>query len=234
MYCIVFIEFVLYPSSDRYSPYTPAICNYIKESFNFKINKDENEKFILILDEINRAEVSKVLGELFFSIDPGYRGKKGKVKTQYSNLQTHEDVFKDGFYVPDNVYIIGTMNDIDRSVESFDFAMRRRFAWKEIKAEDRLSMWEGEIDEWIDEARVRLSLLNKALENIQGLNSSYHIGPAYFLKLANYDGDFEALWKHHLQSLLFEYLRGYPDADEQLGNLKKAYDMVDPNDASND
>lgn len=228
-----------YLETDRvtdWKPYLIPICEYIKTNYDLKLASavDKDKKFVIILDEINRAEVSKVLGELFFSIDPGYRGKKGKVKTQYSNLQTHEDVFKDGFYVPDNVYIIGTMNDIDRSVESFDFAMRRRFAWKEIKAEDRLSMWEGEIDEWIDEARVRLSLLNKALENIQGLNSSYHIGPAYFLKLANYDGDFEALWKHHLQSLLFEYLRGYPDADEQLDNLKKAYDMVDFNDASND
>ena len=222
-----------YPNSDRYSPYTPAICNYIKENFNFKINKDESKKFILILDEINRAEISKVLGELFFSIDPSYRGESGRVTTQYSNLQTSEDVFKDGFYVPENVYIIGTMNDIDRSVESFDFAMRRRFAWREIKAKDRLSMWDGEIDEWIEEAKARLNSLNGSIESIQGLNSAYHVGPAYFLKLTNYDGDFEALWMHHLQSLLFEYLRGYPDSEQQLEQLKNAYDMVDY-DASND
>ena len=187
---------------------------------------DKNKKFILILDEINRAEISKVLGELFFSIDPGYRGESGRVTTQYANLQTEEDLFKEGFYIPDNVYIIGTMNDIDRSVESFDFAMRRRFAWKEIKSVDRLSMWDGQINDWADEAKQRLIALNKAIESVQGLSTAYHVGPAYFLKLANYDGDFDKLWTYHLESLLFEYMRGYPDAEQQLQGLKDAYNLI--------
>ena len=140
-------------------------------------------------------------------------------------MQTDEDVFKSGFYIPDNVYIIGTMNDIDRSVESFDFAMRRRFAWKEIKSADRLSMWEGQIDDWAEEAEQRLTDLNKAIESVQGLNSAYHVGPSYFLKLANYDGDFDKLWTYHLESLLFEYLRGYPDAEQQIQGLKDAYNL---------
>ncbi|WP_288996412.1 AAA family ATPase [uncultured Psychrobacter sp.] len=210
----------------RWKPYLVSVCTYIEENYGLRMEntKDKGKKFILILDEINRAEISKVLGELFFSIDPGYRGESGRVTTQYANLQTEEDVFKDGFYIPDNVYIIGTMNDIDRSVESFDFAMRRRFAWKEIKAKGRLSMWEGQIDKWADEARQRLTALNSAIESVQGLSDAYHVGPAYFLKLANYNGDFDKLWTYHLQSLLFEYLRGYPDADEQLASLKSAYD----------
>ena len=196
---------------------------------------DKDKKFILVLDEINRAEISKVLGELFFSIDPGYRGESGRVTTQYANLQTDDDVFKDGFYIPENVYIIGTMNDIDRSVESFDFAMRRRFAWKEIKSEDRLSMWDGQIDEWSDEAKQRLIALNKAIESVQGLSAAYHVGPAYFLKLTNYDGDFDKLWTYHLESLIFEYLRGYPDAEQQLQGLKDAYNLESRfDDARND
>ncbi len=85
-------------------------------------NKNENKKFVFIIDEINRGEISKIFGELFFSIDPGYRGNNGIVKTQYHNLQPQDidgaaNPFHDGFYIPDNVYIIGTMNDIDRSVE---------------------------------------------------------------------------------------------------------------------
>lgn len=210
-----------------WKPYLIPICNYIKENYDLRMSNtcDKNKKFIIILDEINRAEISKVLGELFFSIDPGYRGESGRVTTQYANLQTDEDVFKEGFYIPDNVYIIGTMNDIDRSVESFDFAMRRRFAWKEIKSEDRLSMWEGQIDDWLEEAKRRLTDLNKAIESVQGLNSAYHVGPSYFLKLTNYDGDFDKLWTYHLESLLFEYLRGYPDADQQIQGLKDAYNL---------
>jgi hypothetical protein len=99
-------------------------------------------KYIFIIDEINRGELSKIFGELFFSIDPGYRGKKEmRVQTQYQNLITDDtDPFKDGFYVPQNVYIIGTMNDIDRSIESMDFAIRRRFAWVEVKANDNTEM----------------------------------------------------------------------------------------------
>ncbi|WP_201508310.1 McrB family protein [Psychrobacter alimentarius] len=210
-----------------WKPYLIPICDYIKTNYKFNLPSimDKHKKFVIILDEINRAEVSKVLGELFFSIDPGYRGIKGEVQTQYANLQTNEDVFKKGFYIPDNVYIIGTMNDIDRSVESFDFAMRRRFAWKEIKSADRLSMWEGEIDDWAEEAKQRLTVLNKAIESIQGLSTAYHVGPSYFLKLANYGGDFDKLWTYHLESLLFEYLRGYPDTEQQIQGLKDAYNL---------
>ena len=211
-----------------WKPYLIPVCEYIQENYDLRMSNtgDKNKKFILILDEINRAEISKVLGELFFSIDPGYRGESGRVTTQYANLQNEEDVFKDGFYIPENVYIIGTMNDIDRSVESFDFAMRRRFAWKEIKSADRISMWDGQIDDWSDEAKQRLIALNKAIESIQGLSAAYHVGPSYFLKLANYEGDFNKLWTYHLESLLFEYLRGYPDAEQQLQGLKDAYNLI--------
>jgi len=180
--------------------------------------------YVIIIDEINRAEISKVFGELFFSIDPGYRGPEGRVKTQYSNLQDEDDVFYDGFYVPENVYIIGTMNDIDRSVESFDFAMRRRFAWVEIKAEDRISMWNGNIDQWKVEALSKMQALNAEIEKQQGLGSAFCIGPAYFLKLNNYNGDFEKLWNLHLEGVISEYLRGFPDKEKTLSDLKSAYE----------
>ncbi len=186
------------------------------------------KNYVFIIDEINRAEISKVFGELFFSIDAGYRGEKGKVKTQYSNLQDEDDIFYEGFYVPENVYIIGTMNDIDRSVESMDFAMRRRFAWKEVSALDRISIWEGKIDIWKNEAEKRMTALNNAIEEVQGLSSAYHIGPAYFLNIEKYQDDenpFEQLWKRHLKGVIFEYLRGIPNSAELLEKLKSAYDL---------
>ncbi len=196
-----------------------------------KAKDNPEKKYIFIIDEINRADVSKVFGELFFSLDPGYRGEKGVVKTQYDNLGTG---FSDkGFYVPKNVYIIGTMNDIDRSVESFDFAFRRRFAWVEISAESQINMLEnsknedGETllsEEDASVAEKRLLALNEAISNIEGLNSSYHIGPAYFLKLKN--GDFRQLWENHLLGLLTEYLRGRPNMDESLAILKNAYNPI--------
>ena len=106
--------------------------------------QDGSHPYVFIIDEINRGEISKIFGELFYSIDRGYRGEKGRVSTQYQNLIKEDDEFYEGFYVPENVYIIGTMNDIDRSVDSMDFALRRRFAWKEITAESRISMLDDE------------------------------------------------------------------------------------------
>ena len=100
-----------------------------------KTKQAELKKYIFIIDEINRGEISKIFGELFFAIDPGYRGKAGEISTQYSNLHSDPD---EKFYIPENVYIIGTMNDIDRSVDSFDFAMRRRFRFVELKADKHL------------------------------------------------------------------------------------------------
>ena len=176
--------------------------------------KDKNKPYIFIIDEINRGEISKIFGELFFSVDPGYRGVKGKVQTQYQNLITEDDPFKEGFYIPENVYIIGTMNDIDRSVECMDFAMRRRFTFKEITAEESAKNMELGTD-----ATERMMSLNNAISEIDGFNSSFHIGAAYFKGV----DDFDALWELKLAGLLKEYLRGMPDAEESLEALKKAY-----------
>ncbi len=205
-----------------------AFDNFIQEnsSGTTEVEIVERKEFVIIIDEINRAEISKVFGELFFSIDAGYRGTSGRVKTQYSNLQEDGDIFNEGFYIPENVYIIGTMNDIDRSVESFDFAMRRRFAWKEIQAIDRISMWDGVIDDWKEEALERMTSLNSKIETIQGLSSAFHIGPAYFLKLKNYDGSFDQLWENHLDGVLVEYLRGLPENDKLLSELKIAFNIT--------
>lgn len=180
------------------------------------------EAAVFIIDEINRGEISKIFGELFFSIDPGYRGLAGRVKTQYQNLIEEGDAFKEGFYVPENVYIIGTMNDIDRSVESMDFAMRRRFAWKEVTAEDSMKMLNG--THYEDEAKKRMQNLNNAILKVRGLGGAYQIGAAYFKKIKDYGGDFQKLWDFHLKGLLFEYLRGNMNAEEQLEELKKAYE----------
>lgn len=183
---------------------------------------DTDKKFVFIIDEINRGEISKIFGELFFSIDPDYRGEKGSVSTQYANL--HETDEK--FYIPENVYIIGTMNDIDRSVDTFDFAMRRRFRFVEITAESQLGMLDKELEEKAEEAKLRLRNLNAAIENVQELNSHYHIGPSYFLSLKEVKFDYELLWSDYLKPLLEDYLRGSYDEAETLETLKKAFDMT--------
>jgi 5-methylcytosine-specific restriction endonuclease McrBC GTP-binding regulatory subunit McrB len=124
--------------------------------------------------------------------------------------------------VPENVYIIGTMNDIDRSVESMDFAMRRRFAWSEVTAEESMNMLNG--THYENEAKRRMQKLNNAILKVRGLGEAYQIGAAYFKKIDDYGGDFQKLWDVHLKGLLYEYLRGNVNANEQLEELKKAYD----------
>ncbi|ORO85963.1 endonuclease [Streptococcus mitis] len=180
------------------------------------------DNFVFIIDEINRGEISKIFGELFFSIDPSYRGEKGSVSTQYANL--HETDEK--FYIPENVYIIGTMNDIDRSVDTFDFAMRRRFRFVEVTAESQVGMLDKELNIHAEEAKIRLRNLNAAIENIQELNSHYHIGPSYFLRLKEVKFDYELLWSDYLKPLLEDYLRGSYDEVETLETFKKAFDLT--------
>ena len=180
------------------------------------------DKFVFIIDEINRGEISKIFGELFFSIDKGYRGEKGSVSTQYANL--HETDEK--FYIPENVYIIGTMNDIDRSVDTFDFAMRRRFRFVEVTAESQLYILDKELGNRAEEAKTRLRNLNAAIENVQELNSHYHIGPSYFLDLNDVDFDYELLWSDYLKPLLEDYVRGSYEEAEILETLKKAFDLT--------
>ena len=224
--------------SAEYS-YLLAIYKAIRD-FNFssfelsskEIIKQEKKNFVFIIDEINRGEVAKIFGELFYCVDPGYRGEKGRISTQYQNLVTCGE-FQKGFFIPENVYIIGTMNDIDRSVESMDFAFRRRFTWAEVKASDTVDMLYPsttengeptglESKELADEAKRRMENLNNAISAIEGLNEAYHIGASYFLKLKNYDGDFECLWEYHIKGILQEYLRGNPNG--KIDDLKAAYD----------
>ena len=197
-------------------------------------NKIERKPFVFIIDEINRGEASKILGELFYAIDPGYRGKKDiRVKTQYQNLVPETDVFSEGFYIPENVFILGTMNDIDRSIESMDFAMRRRFTWKEIKPEDTQSMLDTL--ESATKAKSVMARLNNEISKIEGLGPAYQVGPSYFLKLGDNGGNFEKLWNMNIDPLLREYIRGFRKSEEIMEKLRNAYfDTKESNSNIND
>ena len=216
-----------YNKQEYYKSGGKTVLETLKKRFGLKdyvspTEIDTDKKFVFIIDEINRGEISKIFGELFFSIDPGYRGEKGSVSTQYANLHENDEKF----YIPENVYIIGTMNDIDRSVDTFDFAMRRRFRFVEVTAESQVGMLDEVLGNKAQEAKIRLRNLNAEIEKVQELNSHYHIGPSYFLKLEEVNFDYELLWSDYLKPLLEDYLRGSYEEVETIANLKKAFDKT--------
>lgn len=178
--------------------------------------KDEPKKpFVFIIDEINRGELSKIFGELFYSIEPEYRGKVGSVRTQYNTMVKVGDVFKEGFYIPKNVFIIGTMNDVDRGVEAMDFAVRRRFAWREITAaESAENMGIKGL------ARAKMDALNEAIKKNE-LSEAFCIGGAFFRNIKN--GDYDALWRLKLKGIISEYFRGEPGAEDKIKYIENAY-----------
>ena len=185
---------------------------------------NEEELYFFVVDEINRADLSKVFGELMFGLEESYRGIENRFDTQYMNLPTYEvkdgkaskmekDCFENGFFIPKNLKFIGTMNDIDRSVESFDFALRRRFQWIDIKAnevmESSLTDMLPKYKDLIGPLADRIKAMNNELNNSGfGLSEAYYIGPAYF---KNYDGNKESLktiFNEKIEPIIREYTRG--------------------------
>ena len=187
--------------------------------------------FLFIIDEINRAEISKVLGEIMYCLDPDYRGIKGAISTQYSALATDETFFinkdNDKFFIPSNVYIIGTMNDIDRSVEVFDFALRRHFAWYEVKPDkvmdDVLKSMRIEtlLEQNYENYKTKIDDLNDAIVDKLKLSKHYYLGPSYFAKIKlyydegkDYKEAVEKVWDNHISQILNEYVKGRGKEDE--------------------
>lgn len=227
------VEFVQFHPSYDYSDFVEGLRPIkSKKGVDFKLEpgtfknfvntakENLGKPFVFIIDEINRGEISKIFGELFYSVEPSKRGTAGEISTQYANM--HPDEPK--FYIPENVYIIGTMNDIDRSVDTFDFAMRRRFTFIEITAEESQRMLDGIVEEQLkEEVKVRMNSLNAAISKDEyGLNPNYYIGAAYFIDIKD-ESDFESLWTDKLKPLLQEYVVGLYNAAAAMADFENAY-----------
>jgi len=209
-------------------------------------NDDNNPKYVhdyippfyLIIDEINRAELSRVMGELMLCLE--YRGLAGKIKTQYGYLSKEgeeTDFWRVGednyFFVPNNLFILATMNTIDRSVESFDFALRRRFRWLEVPPDyEVLSQYLSNKkvdDNGITQLVKGLVALNDQIASHALLGKDFQIGHAYFMNLPEMTykmkvKDFKnEIWSNFIQPLLEEYLRGTGEIDGEINKLKTSF-----------
>ena len=205
--------------------------------------KDEDlTKFYFVADEINRAELSRVLGEVLVCLEESKRidfDKTGKltndslyVKTQYGHLDNSEDAVLtiNGEYyfgVPVNLYFIGTMNDIDRSIDSFDLALRRRFTWIESRC-DYSVIEDALLERNNDHNSIELykelcESLNKKISKEWRLGTSYEIGHSYFMKVGKISQtSVSELFDMSISPLLKEYLRAEYNVLEIEAKLKEA------------
>ena len=189
--------------------------------------EEPSEKHFLVIDEINRGNLAKVFGELYFLLE--YRGKEHKMRLQYSNTE---------FWMPENLYIIGTMNTADRSIALVDAALRRRFyfvpfhpneepikgllkEWLEREAKKR----EAEERKWSDEMEWLPGVVdaaNKKLSEKLG-NEETAIGPSYFMK-GDIPEKMERVWKYNVLPYIEEQMydqRGRVKDDFALKALKE-------------
>ena len=180
-----------------WAPYTKSVANYIIEKYNYIQNEAiEPKKHVLIIDEINRGNVSAIFGELITLLEEDKRkGNKEhtEVKLPYSGKE---------FSVPNNVYIIGTMNTADRSVEALDTALRRRFSFVEMQPDPEILSTEKYKD--VDLSKL-LETINQRIEVL--IDKDHQIGHSYFIGIEDIDGLIRT-FKDKIIPLLEEYFYG--------------------------
>jgi len=207
-----------------------------------KANKDKENTYVMVIDEINRANLSRVFGELLYCLE--YRDKFVSTKmTTYIESLSDDDKksysvdenYKENigkFAIPGNLIILGTMNEVDRSIDAFDLALRRRFIWEEVGFnETALRLYtpfftqgfQSNIEDLIKKAID----LNKKLSNDIGVN--YQLGHTYYFKIIDYfKDDYKSalcdLWEYHIKSILKEYCKvkfSEDEIEEKLNGYKK-------------
>ena len=161
-----------------------------------KARRDPHNKYALFIDEINRGNVSAIFGELITLIEESKRaGREDEIEVllPYS---------KEKFSVPNNVYVIGTMNTADRSVEALDTALRRRFSFVEMQPNPNILLDSEYLD--VDLKRL-LETINQRIEVL--VDKDHQIGHSYFIGIQNIE-DLKQTFKDKIIPLLEEYFYG--------------------------
>ena len=179
--------------------YNPLLEELLKLKKKENVQKEEQKNFYIVIDEINRGNISKIFGELITLIEEDKRDSY-EVTLPYS---------KEKFKIPSNLYIIATMNSTDKSIATIDIALRRRFTFLKMKPNIEL----------VPEIAQKLfTKLNDHIEKT--INEDYKLGHSYFMNVENED-DLAFVKEYKIKPLLEEYFYG----DDE--NYKKAIDILD-------
>jgi len=197
-FSLALLDRVLFEKVKTYHPsYTQKIIDAIlnDKSIISKQVDINSHPFVLIIDEINRGNIAQIFGELITLIE------EDKRLGNEESLEAILPYSKEKFGVPRNLYIIGTMNTADRSVEALDTALRRRFSFEEISPDATLIA--KEIPD-VDAKRIMITI-NKRLEKL--LDKDHLIGHSYFMKVENLT-DLKEVFQRNIIPLLQEYFFG--------------------------
>lgn len=228
------------------------LVNGVFKNFCIKAKNTPDKSFYFVVDEINRANLSSVFGETLSLLEKDYRhngiGNKNLIRTQYSTLI--EDLIKEDkkyeslaytidnnevkFGVPENVFFIGMMNDVDKSIDAFDLALRRRFKWIRKDCDYDVIEEETRFKRKEDFSNIKQYLkacekLNNYISAELGLGKSYEFGHSFFMKMSDIakrkeitQHNLETLFNLYLRPTLKEYLRAVFAESELDGKLDEA------------
>lgn len=185
------------PNENGFELKEGVFYNFCKEA-----EEDEGNKYFLIIDEINRGNISKIFGELFMLIENDKRGEGEALELIYK-----ED---EKFFVPENLYIIGLMNTADRSLAMLDYALRRRFAFYDMKPafdSDQFKEYQNKLNnKKFDSLIEKVKELNKVILEDGSLGEGFCIGHSYFCNLETIKDDkLSLIIEFELIPLLKEY-----------------------------
>lgn len=171
-----------------------------------KVEMDENKenKYFLIIDEINRGNISKIFGELFMLIENDKRGEEYALELVYKDDEK--------FFVPENLYIIGLMNTADRSLAMLDYALRRRFIFIDIEPAFNKPQFKNDLEnknidkDLINKIIEKFIKLNETIKSDKTLGKGYTIGHSYFCNRKNLNKeDYEDIINYEIAPTLREY-----------------------------